>query len=106
MQTGLFNYNYYEADGTKLRTSEINKIIKQNKNLFTNTQTDAERFDILNQLLSSKNIKGQFAIEDISALGYAKTMTSGAEKGMTKVVYAPTGSYDSKVKQFFKEINA
>ena len=106
MQTGLFNYNYYEADGTKLRTSEINKIIKQNKNLFANTQTDAERFDILNQILSSKNIRGQFAIEDISALGYAKTMTSGAEKGMTKVVYASTGSYDSRVQQFFKGINA
>lgn len=106
MQTGLFNYNYYEADGTKLRTSEINKIIKQNKNLFANTQTDAERFDVLNQILSSKNIRGQFAIEDISALGYAKTMTSGAEKGMTKVVYAPTGSYDARVKQFFTNINA
>lgn len=106
MQTGLFNYNYYESDGTKLRTSEINKIIKQNKELFVNTETDAERFDILNQILSSKNIRGQFAIEDISALGYAKTMTSGAEKGMTRVVYAPTGSYDARVKQFFTNINA
>ena len=106
MQTGLFNYNYYESDGTKLRTSEINKIIKQNKELFVNTETDAERFDILNQILSSKNIRGQFAIEDISALGYAKTMTSGAEKGMTRVMYSPTGSYDARVKQFFTNINA
>ena len=33
-------------------------------------------------------------------------MTSGAEKGMTRVMYSPTGSYDARVKQFFTNINA
>lgn len=60
----------------------------------------------LNKLLSSKGIIGQFAIEDISAIGYVKTMTSGVEKGMTDVIYASTGSYDERVKKFFQEINA
>lgn len=102
MQTGVFNYNYYESDGTKLRTSEINKIIKANKKAFEGKTTQAEKIRALEDLLASKNIKGQYAIEDISAIGYVKTMTGGAEKGMTNVVYASTGSYDPRVRKFFE----
>lgn len=106
VQDGVFNYNFYESDGTKVRVSEINKIIKANKESFKGKSTQAEMIRTLEDLLASKGIKGQYAIEDISAIGYVKTMTSGAEKGMTKVVYASTGSYDERVKKFFQGINA
>lgn len=103
MHKGVFNYNYYNADGTKLRVDEINKIIKSNKYVFSNATSQQEMIGALDTLLASKGIKGQFAIEDINAFGYVKTMTGGAEKGMTKVVYSTTGSYDSKVKEFFSK---
>ena len=59
----------------------------------------------LESLLSQYGMKGQYAIEDISAMGYVKTMTSGVEKGMTDIVYTSTGSYDETVENFFKKIN-
>lgn len=109
MQYGVFNYNFYESDGTKLRPEEISRIINESKHLFfdenNQMRTQHEMAGILDQLLYSKGIKGQYAIEDISAMGYVKTMT-GAEKGMTNVMYAAVGSQDARVKEFFKEIGA
>ena len=32
-------------------------------------------------------------------------MTSGAEKGMTKVLYTPYGTNNDKIKTFFEETN-
>lgn len=106
MHYGVFNFNFYESDGTKLRDEDINKIINKNSSLFFNKDkplTQAEMVAKLEDLLSKKNIIGQYAIEDVSAIGYVKTMTSGVEKGMTDILYTSTGSYNKKVKQFFKE---
>ena len=107
MHNGVFNFNYYNENGVKLNEKEINKIIKENKSLFFDKNnkplTQLEMANKLEKALEKKGIKGQFAIEDISALGYAKTMTSGVEKGMTDIVYAATGSYDKNVKAFFQE---
>ena len=107
MHNGVFNFNYYNNNGVKLNEKEINKIIKENKNLFFDKNnkplTQLEMANELEKILEKKNIKGQFAIEDISALGYAKTMTSGVEKGMTDIVYAATGSYDKNVRTFFEK---
>ncbi len=100
---GVFNYNYYESDGTKLKLSEINKLINNNKSAFENANTSIERIAILDKIMKDNKIEGFYSIEDINAKGYAKTMT-GAEKGMTHVLYASTGSYDDRVKTFFKEI--
>ena len=110
MHHGVFNFNFYESDGTKLRDEDINKIIRKNLSKFLdkNNQplTQAEMAAKLEKILSKKGITGQYAIEDISAMGYVKTMTSGAEKGMTDIVYASTGSYNNKIKQFFKETDS
>ena len=107
MNEGVFNFNFYNSNGMKLKDSEISKIINENKNAFIK---DGKLIDkellpvILENVLKENNIKGQYAIEDISALGYAKTMTSGAEKGMTDVLYATTGQYNKKIKQVFENI--
>ena len=110
VQNGVFNYNYYNSNGVKLTEKEINEIIQKNKSFFKFDKDkpllQSDMAAQLNKLLSSKGIIGQFAIEDISAIGYVKTMTSGVEKGMTDVIYASTGSYDERVKKFFQEINA
>lgn len=110
MHHGVFNFNFYESDGTKLKDSDINKIIQKNLSLFVDGNnkplTQAEMAANLEKLLSKKDIRGQYAIEDVSAMGYVKTMTSGAEKGMTDIVYASTGSYNKKVKQFFEKTDS
>lgn len=107
MDNGVFNFNFYESDGTKLKDNEINKIVKENKALFFDENnkplTQYEMANKLEEILAKRNIKGQYAIEDISAIGYAKTMTAGAEKGMTDIVYATTGSYDANVRKFFEK---
>lgn len=108
MHNGVFNFRFYNENGLKISDEEINAIIKANRSHFINSKgvpyAQAEMAAILEDLLSKKfNIKGQYSIEDISALGYAKTLSSGVEKGMTDVLYSTTGSYDSKVRQFFKK---
>lgn len=108
VRDGVFNFNYYNSNGMKLKDSEINKIIKQNKNKFMvdGKFVEKELFgSILDSILEESNIVGQYAIEDIAALGYAKTMTSGAEKGMTDILYATTGRYNKYVEKVFKNIN-
>ena len=109
MQYGVFNFNFYKEDGMKVRDSEINAILKSNQSRFLDSNgvplTQAEMIANLESLLSQYGMKGQYAIEDISAMGYVKTMTSGVEKGMTDIVYTSTGSYDKTVENFFKKIN-
>ena len=114
MNNGVFNFNFYDEYDNRLKPKDINKIISENIELFYDTdengklisKSNAERFGILNSLLEKDyNVKGQFAIEDVSAKGYIKTMTSGAEKGMTKVLYTPYGTNNDKIKTFFEETN-
>ncbi|MGL4877963.1 hypothetical protein [Paraclostridium dentum] len=109
MSDGVFNFNFYKSDGTKLKDKEISKIINQNKSMFMKDNqllNKEEMINTLENLLANKySAKGQYAIEDIAALGYAKTMTGGAEKGMTDIVYATTGKYDPKVKKVFQDLN-
>ena len=114
MNNGVFNFNFYDEYDNRLKSKDINKIISENIELFYDTdengklisKSNAERFSILNSLLEKDyNVKGQFAIEDVSAKGYIKTMTSGAEKGMTKVLYTPYGTNNDKIKTFFEETN-
>lgn len=107
VQDGVFNFNYYNSNGMKLKDKEINKIIKENKDSFISEGkfVDSNKFSaILGNILEEKGIYGQYAIEDISALGYAKTMTSGAEKGMTDILYATTGKYNKDVRTVFENI--
>ena len=107
VEHGVFNFNYYNSNGMKLKDSEINKIINSNKEKFMQDGNfvDRNKFSaILGGILEEKGIYGQYAIEDISALGYAKTMTSGAEKGMTDILYATTGKYDKNVRKVFENI--
>ncbi|MEG1494751.1 MAG: hypothetical protein RR406_00405 [Bacilli bacterium] len=107
MKDGVFNFNFYNENGMKLRDNEINNLINDNIEHFIK---DGKLVDkaalpkILEDLLETKNIKGQYAIEDAAALGYAKTMTSGAEKGMTDIVYATTGRYNKEIEKVFKNI--
>ena len=103
MHRGVFNYNFYTDDGTKLKEDEINKIIKENKGMFNGLETSTQRMAKLEEVLGTYNIKGQFAIEDINAKGYAKTMTN-AEKGETHILYSSTGAYNKKVKEYFKSV--
>lgn len=107
VKDGVFNFNYYNSSGMKLKDKEINQIIKENKTKFMENGEFVESFkfrNILNDILEEKGIIGQFAIEDMNALGYAKTMTSGAEKGMTDILYATTGKYDKNVRKVFENI--
>lgn len=104
---GVFNFNYYNSNGMKLKDKEINAIINENIDMFKQDGgfVDKNKFSaILDKVLEEKGIFGQYAIEDISALGYAKTMTSGAEKGMTDILYATTGKYDKNVRKVFENI--
>ena len=107
VQHGIFNFNYYNSNNMKLKDSEINTIINDNIDKFMKDGSfvDKNKFSaILGNILEEKGIFGQYAIEDISALGYAKTMTSGAEKGMTDILYATTGKYDKNVRKVFENI--
>ena len=104
MQEGVFNFNFYNANGMKLKDSEISKIINENKDAFIRDgKLINKKFlpSILENILEEKGIRGQYVIEDIAALGYAKTMTSGAEKGMTDILYATTGRYNKNIKKAF-----
>lgn len=107
VKDGVFNYNYYNSSGVKLRDNEINEIIKQNKEKFMENGKfiDPNRIKpILDSILEEKGVIGQYVIEDMNALGYAKTMTSGAEKGMTDILYATTGKYNKEVRQVFENL--
>ena len=107
VKDGVFNFNYYNSSGMKLRDSEINEIIKQNKDKFMENGKFVDSFKfkpILDEILERKGIIGQYTIEDMNALGYAKTMTSGAEKGMTDILYATTGKYNQEVRKVFENI--
>lgn len=101
MHRGVFNYNFYTADGTKLKANEINNIIKENNSLFKGLETSSQRFAKLEEVLNTYGVKGQYAIEDVNAKGYVKTMTN-AEKGETHVLYSSTGAYNEKIKNYFK----
>lgn len=109
MTDGVFSFNYYNEEGLKLTDSEISKIINKEKDLLLKGRdhlkgNQAESSVIIEDILKRNKIKGQYAIEDISALGYAKTMTGGAEKGMTDIVYATTGQHNEKIKKVFEEL--
>lgn len=107
MNEGVFNFNFYNSNGMKLRDSEINKIINENKSAFikNNKLIDKELLPVaLEKVLHEHGIKGQYVIEDVAALGYAKTMSSGSEKGMTDILYATTGRYNEHVKKVFENI--
>lgn len=107
MQYGVFNFNFYKKNGVKVTDEEINAILKSNRSNFLGPNkkllSQYEMASKLEDILAKNDIKGQFAIEDISALGYAKTVT-GAEKGMTDIVYSSTGSYNKDIEKFFKKI--
>ena len=107
MNEGVFNFNFYNSNGMKLKDSEINKIINENKSAFikNNKLIDKELLPVvLEKVLHEHGIKGQYVIEDVAALGYAKTMSSGSEKGMTDILYATTGRYNEHVKKVFENI--
>lgn len=107
VKDGVFNHYYYNSAGMKLSDRDINKIIQENKDKFMENGkfVDKHAFRLrLDELLESKSIYGQYVIEDMNALGYAKTMTSGSEKGMTDILYATTGKYDAEVRKVFENI--
>ena len=104
---GIFNLNFYNGNGMKLRDSEINEIIQSNIDRFKKNGKLIDNnlmYGTLLNILEENKISAQFAIEDIGALGYAKTMTSGSEKGMTDILYVTTGKYNDKVKKVFQNI--
>lgn len=109
VKDGVFNHYYYNSAGMKLSDRDINTIIQENLSIFKDDDKFVGKHEFrerLDKLLASKSIYGQYVIEDMNALGYAKTMTSGSEKGMTDVLYATTGRYDKEVRKVFENIGA
>ena len=107
VKDGVFNHYYYNSAGMKLSDKDINKIIQDNLSVFKDNNGFVGKHEFrqrLDELLASKSIYGQYVIEDMNALGYAKTMTSGSEKGMTDILYATTGKYNEEVRKVFQNI--
>lgn len=108
MSNGVFNFSFFDPSGNKLRADEINDLIAKHIDAFNevNDNDQYQMFNILRSVLEDNyGIKGQYAIEDVTAKGYPKTMTSGAEKGMAKALYTPYGEKAS-TKTFFEQMNA
>ena len=106
VRDGIFNYNFYNADGLKVTDEELNKLIANLdlSNIMEQNLSEAETFSIVADKLKKKyNIDGRYAIEDMSAIGYIKTLTP-AEKGMSHILYLETASQNEQVGKFFKNL--
>lgn len=106
---GVFNFKFYNEEDIKVTDENISKIINKHKDLFFNSNGEfikdkRQQSSIIEGLLQKQGIKGQYVIEDISALGYAKTM-SGSEKGMTDILFATTGKYNKNIKNVFSKLD-
>ena len=102
MNRGLLSFQVTNKQGVKLTDEQISAVLNQNKGLFKNIDMNdrAQVLKAFNKSLGDYEVN--FAVEDINRMTLPKILANDSEKAMNHILYAKTGSVDSRVARVFK----
>lgn len=102
---GVMSYSVRTLENQELTDTQISKILTDNMHMFEGVETNEERLNIMDKLLKKTGVKAQFKVENINRSSLPKTLDSGAEKAMTRLLQSTVGELDSQNRTFFEKIN-
>ena len=102
MDRALLTFQVTNKQGIKLTDEQISAVLNQNKNLFKGIDTTdrAQVLKAMNKALGDYEVN--FAVEDINRITLPKILANDSEKAMNHILYAKTGSVDSRVAKVFE----
>ena len=101
---GILSFNIRDMNGNELSVDEINKILNENKELFSKEDRN-DNIKNLVSLFRENNYRVGFEIENINKSELVKMSDNSAEKSMVRLFYGKTGEFDSRIRDYFERTN-
>lgn len=101
---GVLSFNIRDMNGNELSIDEINKILNENKELFSKEDRN-DNIKNLVSLFRENNYRVGFEIENINKSELVKMSDNSAEKSMVRLFYGKTGEFDSRIRDYFERTN-